>query len=83
MRAEIRHCAISSDDAIFRLRKKLEDYATAVQNAEKELGKAIAEQKKRIRDQEEVVQREFDAALQRHQVRSTLVRLAILLPLVV
>lgn len=31
--------AISSDDAIFRLRKKLEDYATAVQNAEKELGK--------------------------------------------
>ena len=54
-----------------------------ITNDQFELGKAIAEQKKRIRDQEEVVQREFDAALQRHQVRSTLVRLAILLPLVV
>ncbi len=48
-----------------------------------ELGKSIAEQKRRIRDQEDAVRREFDGALRRHQIRSTLVRLAILLPLVV
>ena len=48
-----------------------------------ELGKSIAALKKRILDQEEAMGREYGEALRRHQIRSTLVRLAMLLPLVV
>ena len=63
--------------------KRTADRYVQTTNDKFELGKSIAALKKRIRDQEEVVQREYSAALQRHQIRSTLVRLAILLPLVV
>ncbi|MGD9782882.1 MAG: hypothetical protein AB7V14_12160 [Kiritimatiellia bacterium] len=48
-----------------------------------ELRKSIAALKKRIRDQAEAIRREYDDALRRQQIRTTLLRLALLLPLVV
>ena len=77
---------LSSLDKIIEIQNEFKSTAERyiqITNDKFELSKIIAALKKRIQDQDDAIRREYNNALQRQQIHNTLLKLALLLPLVV